>query len=324
MTTSPSRATPQRLTLPEPLTTPETSILITGGAGFIGSHLADALTASPTHPEVRILDDLSSGCLENTPADATFIEGDVRDPATFESAMADVDVVFHESALVSVDASVENPEKSHSINVDGTLQVLEAARAQDARVVLASSAAIYGHPESIPVSESHPKRPSSPYGLDKLTVDHYARLYHELYGLETVALRYFNVYGPRQSAGHYSGVISTFLEQARAEQPITVHGDGSQTRDFVHVSDVVRANVLAAETDHVGEAFNVGTGEETSVEELAVTIQELSETTADVVYTQPRPGDIERSRADVSEAESKLGFRSTVSLEDGLRTLLGE
>ena len=295
------------------------TVLVTGGAGFIGSSIVDALVADN---DVRVLDNLTGGQRGRVHPDATFIEGDLRDDETVARAMADVDLVFHEAALVSVAESVEAPLASHDINVDGTLAVLEAARDTGARVVLASSAAIYGHPEYTPIDEEHPTDPSSPYGLEKLTVDEYARLYHELYDLETVALRYFNVYGPRQAAGDYSAVISVFLDQARAGEPITVNGDGEQTRDFVHISDVVRANLLAAETDAVGEAFNVGTGETVTIRELAETIRDVVGSDSEIVHRDPRPGDIDQSQADISKIEAQLGYEPTMSLTDGLSTLV--
>ncbi|MFC7114615.1 NAD-dependent epimerase/dehydratase family protein [Natronoarchaeum sp. GCM10025703] len=270
------------------------TVLVTGGAGFIGSHLVDALVEEN---DVRVLDNFSSGSREYLHQDAELNEGDIRDEKLISEAMSGVDIVFHEAAVVSVSQSVEEPTESHSVNIEGTLNVLEAARAEDARVILASSAAIYGHPEYVPIDEGHPTEPSSPYGLEKATADEYARLYHELYGLETVALRYFNVYGPRQAGGDYSAVISIFLEQARAGEPITVNSDGEQTRDFVHVSDVVQANLLAAKTDHVGEAFNVGTGSSVTIQELAETIRDIVRGESDIIHQDPRPGDIEHSRA---------------------------
>ncbi|WP_134672102.1 NAD-dependent epimerase/dehydratase family protein [Halorussus marinus] len=293
------------------------TVLITGGAGFVGSHLAEALVADN---EVRVLDDLSGGSPDNVPAGAELIEGDIRDPETVADAMAGVDLVFHQAALVSVEQSIERPQASHRINVDATVELLERARQTDARVVLASSAAIYGHPESVPVAESDPKEPTSPYGIDKLSIDHYARRYRDLYGLEAVPLRYFNVYGPRQNP-EYSAVVSVFFRQARDGGPVTVEGDGEQTRDFVHVSDVVRANLLAATTDRVGEPFNVGTGTSVTVNELAETVIEVTGSDADIEHVDPRPGDIRHSEADVSAAREALGYEPTVSLEDGLREL---
>ena len=297
------------------------SALVTGGAGFIGSHLADALAEDN---EVTVLDDLSTGDPENVPASVTLVEGDIRDRTVLREAVDGVDVVFHEAAVVSVERSVEEPVASHRTNVDATLHLLELAREFDFRVVLASSCAIYGQPETVPIPETAAPDPTSPYGLEKLTLDHYARLYHDLYGVETVALRYFNVYGPRQAAGDYSGVISIFLDRALDDEPLTIHGDGSQTRDFVHVSDIIRANLLAATTDHVGEAFNVGTGDRTTILELAETIRDVADSSSEIVHTDPRPGDIQRSCADVSKGRKALGYDADLSLEEGLADLVAE
>ncbi|AGB38795.1 NAD-dependent epimerase/dehydratase family protein [Natronococcus occultus] len=291
------------------------TVLITGGAGFIGSHLANALVDDN---EVRILDDLSSGTRATVPEDATLIEGDLRDEATRERATTGVDLIFHEAALVSVQGSVEDPLGSHAINATATLELLEAARREDARVVLASSAAIYGHPEGVPIAETDPKTPASPYGIDKLSVDHYARRYHELYGLETVSLRYFNAYGPGQTAGDYSGVISVFCDQALADEPLTVHGDGGQTRDFVFIDDIVQANLQAATTDQVGGAYNVGTGTSVTIRELAEAIVDVTGSSADITHTEGREGDIRHSRADIAAIRSELGYEPTVSLREGL------
>ncbi|WP_232702082.1 NAD-dependent epimerase/dehydratase family protein [Halobacterium wangiae] len=296
------------------------TVLVTGGAGFVGSHIADALVDDN---EVRVLDDFSSGRPENVPEGATIVEGDVRDPEVVAEATRDVDVVFHQAGLVSVPESVEVPEESHETNVSATLSILEAARREDARVVVASSVAIYGDPVEVPIHEEDAKAPTSPYGVDKLAVDNYVRLYNELYDLETVALRYFNVYGPRQSAGEYSGVVSTFLEQARSGQPITVEGEGDQTRDFVHVSDVVRANLAAATTDNVGRAYNVGTGDSITILGLAELIRDVTDSSSEVVHVDPRPADIERSEADVNRARRQLDYQPRVPLADGLRELAG-
>ena len=296
------------------------TVLVTGGAGFVGSHIADALVDDN---EVRVLDDFSSGRRDNVPDGATVVEGDICDPDTVTEATQDVDVVFHEAGLVSVPKSVEVPEESHETNVSATLSILEAARREDARVVVASSVAIYGSPLDVPIHEEDPKAPTSPYGVDKLAIDHYTRLYSDLYDLETVALRYFNVYGPRQSAGEYSGVVSTFLEQARSGQPITVEGEGDQTRDFVHVSDVVRANLAAATTDNVGRAYNVGTGESITIRGLAELVRDVTDSTSDVTHVDPRAADIDRSEADVTRARRQLDYQPQVDLEDGLRELAG-
>lgn len=296
------------------------TILVTGGAGFVGSHLVDAL--APDN-EVIVVDDFSNGRRANIRTDAvTVLEGDVSADGTLEAVSPGVDIVFHEAAVVSVEESVSQPRRCHGVNVDGTLAVLDWARALDARVVLASSAAVYGTPRSVPIAEDHPQNPNSPYGLDKSTVDSYADLYHDLYGLETVTLRYFNIYGPRQAASDYSGVVSIFAEQAQSGGPITVDGDGRQTRDFVHVEDVVRANLLAATTPAVGESFNIGTGQQTSVLDVAETMQSLVDPDPEIVHGAPRPGDIEHSCANISKAREALGYEPTVSLETGLRSLV--
>ena len=293
----------------------ERTVLITGGAGFIGGHLAS--TFVPEN-EVRILDTLTTGSRSNVPDEATLIEEDIRDELALARAGDGTDVIFHEAALVSVEQSTEAPAMSHDINVDATLSILEEARDQDCRVVLASSAAIYGQPQRTPISETDPKEPTSPYGLDKLSIDHYARLYHDLYGVETVALRYFNVYGPGQVAGDYSGVISVFIDQALSGEDITVHGDGEQTRDFVFIDDVVRANRKAATADAVGEAYNIGTGESITIRELAELIQDITDTDSDIVHTEARAGDIEHSEANISKARERLDYEPTVSIREGL------
>lgn len=295
------------------------SILVTGGGGFIGSHIVDSLVE---HNEVRVLDNFTSGFRSNVHPDATVIEGDMRDETVLEEAMAGVDIVFHQAALVSVIKSIEAPKRSHEINVSATVNVLDRARKEDARVVLASSAAIYGAPQSLLISEDHPKNPRSPYGMDKLTADRYARFYHKQYGLESVALRYFNAYGPRQVANAYSGVVSIFLDQARNGDPITVEGDGSQTRDFVHVYDIVQANLRAATANGGGEAFNVGTGDSVSVLELARTIQQVVNSESKIVHTEPRVSDIAQSRADISKIKTELKYGPSAELSVGLETLL--
>lgn len=294
------------------------TILVTGGAGFIGSHIADAVVENN---DVYILDNCTSGTIENVPAGAELIIDDIRNSGTFDG-FPDADIIFHEAALVSVPQSIEEPTHSHAINVAGTLNVLEYAREVDARVVLASSTAIYGEASTFPIPETESISPSSPYGIDKATLDRYARVYYELYGVETVTLRYFNAYGPRQTASDYSGVISIFLEQAMNSRPITVHGDGSQTRDFVHVDDIVQANLKAAVADTVGEAYNIGTGREISIRELAGIIREVIGSESEVVYTKSREGDIDQSVADISKAQEKLGYEPSVSLENGLRSLV--
>lgn len=294
------------------------SILVTGGAGFIGSHLVETLAADN---DVVVVDNLSGGRREWVDDRATLIEGDVRNEQTVARAVDGVDLIFHQAANVSVQRSVEAPVESHETNVDATLRLLEHARNEDARFVFASSAAIYGTPEAVPIDESDPKRPTSPYGAEKHAADQYCRLYHDLYDVETVALRYFNVYGPRQRGGQYSGVIDVFLDQADRGEDITVHGDGAQTRDFVHVDDVVAANCLAAVNGTPGEAYNVGTGDSISIRALAELVRETTETTSDIVHVDAREGDIEQSRPSIEKIQAGLGFEPRRSLEAELETL---
>lgn len=291
------------------------TILVTGGAGFIGSHLADSLVENN---DVRVLDSFTTGETSNIPDEANCIRGDIRNEEILERATDAVDLIYHQAGLVSVQRSIEEPTRSHEINTQATLALLERARELDARIVLASSAAIYGHPEAVPITEDDPKEPRSPYGLEKLTIDHYARQYHELYGLETVALRYFNVYGPRQAASDYSGVISTFLEQAGNDDPLTIHGGGTQTRDFVFVDDVVRANLLAADTDSVGEAYNVGSGRSVAIRELAETAISVTDSDSDLTFTDARQGDVRHSEADLEKSRTEIDYEPTVSLRQGL------
>jgi len=238
--------------------------------------------------------------------------------------MADVDVVFHHAAMISVSESIESPEACQDVNTVGTLSVLDQARREDARVVVPSSAAVYGRPDSVPIPESAPKRPSSPYGISKLACDLYTRRYAELYGLETVTLRYFNVYGPRQRANDYSGVISIFLDRARTGRPLTVDGDGTQTRDFVHVADVVQANLLAATTDHTGEAFNIGTGSDISIRELADLVVSVTDADVEIQHSDPRDGDVPESCADIDHARATLGYDPTIELQNGLASVLDD
>ena len=294
------------------------TVLVTGGAGFIGSHIVESLA---TNNQVRVLDDFSNGSRMNLPTDVEVIEGDVRDDGTLSRAMQDVEFVFHHAAMVSVEESVTKPRACQEINTAGTLSVLDHARMEDARVIVPSSAAIYGTPDEIPITETARKRPSSPYGISKLATDHHVQRFDELYDLPTVVLRYFNVYGPRQGHGDYSGVISIFLEQAHDGGPITVEGDGTQTRDFVHVDDVVRANLLAATTEHTGDAYNIGTGETISIRELAELIRDVTGSTAEIVHRDRRAGDIPESCADVGKARRRLGYEPAVSLREGLASI---
>jgi UDP-glucose 4-epimerase len=295
------------------------SVLVTGGAGFIGGHLVDALVDDN---DVRVLDNGRTGDLASVPDGAEVIEGDVRDPEAVDRATEGVDVVFHEAAVISVAESVEKPVESNDVNLSGTLAVLDAARREDARFVFASSAAVYGRPEQVPVAEDDSTDPLSPYGLQKLAADQYARMYADLYGLEVVPLRYFNVYGPGQTGGDYAGVITAFLNRLREGKPPVVHGDGTQTRDFVHVSDIVRANLLAATTDATGEAYNVATGEAVTIRELAELLVDVTGVDVEPEHGPERDGDIDESLADISKARDRLGYEPETSLRAGLTDLV--
>ena len=301
--------------------------LITGGCGFIGSHIAEALCEQGE--TVRILDNLSSGYRHNVAhlsEGVTVIEGDVRDVETVSAATEGVDYVFHEAALVSVFDSVERPRDNHDINLTGTLNVLEAAKSAGAqRVVLASSAAIYGNAPELPKEETMRPQPESPYGLAKIGKEYYARVFSTLYDLPVISLRYFNVYGPRQDPGSpYSGVISKFVEIITGGGTPTIFGDGTQSRDFVFVKDVVQANLKAMHEEALkgGEVFNVATGDGTSLLELLETVQRIAEVKGDPTFEAERLGDIKHSRADIGSARRSLGYEPSYSVERGLRELI--
>ena len=296
------------------------TILVTGGAGFIGGHLVESLLADN---DVVVLDDGSAGDLSSVPSAADLVEADVRDAEAVARATGGVDLVYHLAAVVSVDASVEDPIHSHTVNVDGTLNVLEAAREHDASVVVTSSAAIYGDPGASPIAEATPSDPASPYALEKDAADRYARLYHDLYDLDASVLRPFNVYGPGQAGGPYAGVIEVFIEQARANEPLTVHGDGEQTRDFVHVSDDVDLFRRVGASDVTGEAFNVGTGSSVTIRRLAEVVRSAVGSDSEIAHTDPRPGDVRHSCADISKASERLGYAPSVSFEAGIEDLVG-
>ncbi len=302
-------------------------VLVTGGAGFIGSHLAEALVRKGC--EVTVLDNLSTGCLDNLAAirdHITFIKGDITNRETLEKTVKGCDVIFHLAAQVSVPLSIEKPVESAHTNQAGALFVMEAARKFGARrIVLASSCAVYGDDARQPKSEDMLAPPLSPYALQKKGMEDYAQLYSRLYGLETVCLRYFNVYGPRQQpSSAYSGVISLFMAHARAGTPPTIYGDGLQTRDFIHVDDVVRANLLAAPAESAisGQVLNVGTGRATTITELWQAIAGLTGADLTANYGDARRGDIAASLADTRHARRALGFESQYELEEGLKKTL--
>jgi UDP-glucose 4-epimerase len=297
--------------------------LVTGGAGFIGGHLVAGLVAEGWR--VRVLDDFSSGREANLAEVADVVElirGDVRDEAALARAAAGAEVVFHQAAVASVPRSVAEPLRTNSINLDGTLQVLEAARrAGVRRVVYAASSAAYGNSEVLPKVESMGAEPLSPYALQKHAGELYCRLYTSLYGLETVALRYFNIFGPRQDPkSEYAAVIPRFICAALAGEGATIFGDGEQTRDFVYVQDAVRANLLAADAARAsGAVINIATGRRISLNELWRAIREITGALVPARHAPAREGDVRDSVADIARARELLGFEPAVDLREGLR-----
>jgi UDP-glucose 4-epimerase len=297
--------------------------LVTGGAGFIGGHLVAGLVAEGWR--VRVLDDFSSGRESNLTDVVDVIEvvrGDVRDEAALARAVAGVEVVFHQAAVASVPLSVAEPLRTTSVNLGGTLQVLEAARRGGVRrVVYAASSSAYGNSEDLPKVETMTAEPLSPYALQKLAGELYCRLYTSLYGLETVALRYFNIFGPRQDPkSEYAAVIPRFICAALAGEGATIYGDGEQTRDFIFVQDAVRANLLAADAERAsGAVINIATGRRISLNDLWRAIREITGITAASRQAPARLGDVRDSVADLSRARELLGFEPAVDLHEGLR-----
>ena len=296
--------------------------LVTGGAGFIGSNLVRRLLERGD--SVRVLDNYSTGSRANLAGlepDVEVLEGDLRSHERVYAAAGGVDVIFHQGALPSVPRSVQDPLTTNAVNVDGTLNVLLAARDRGVgRVVFASSSSVYGNDGSLPREESQPPAPISPYAVSKLAAESYCASFGHAYALETVCLRYFNVYGPNQSASsQYAAVVPRFIAALSAGAPVTIHGDGSQTRDFTYVSDVVDATLLAA--DQRVEApvvMNVAAGGSSTVRELADAIGGLLGAPVDREHVPARPDEVRHSRADVGRAERLLGFRARVTLARGL------
>jgi UDP-N-acetylglucosamine/UDP-N-acetyl-alpha-D-glucosaminouronate 4-epimerase len=292
-------------------------MLVTGGGGFIGSHLVEALLDRGY--EVRVLDNFTTGRLDRIHRSAELIQGDIREGASIAPSFRGVDCVFHTAALPRVPLSIENPLETHMVNVVGTINVLLAARdARVRRVVFSGSSSVYGDQPHLPLDEEMQPNPLSPYALQKLAGEQYTRLFHGLYGIETLTLRYFNVFGPRMAAeGAYLTVISAFL-QARSEgRPLPIYGDGEQTRDFTHVRDVVRANLLAIDSEIAdGRPINIGQGRSVSVNWMAERIG------GPKIYRPSRAGDVRNTLADHSEAERVLGWRPQVSTEQGTDELI--
>ncbi len=302
--------------------------LVTGGAGFIGSHLVEGLLDAGWR--VRVIDDLSTGSelnLAGVVDEIDFMEGDIRDSKARKESMDGVEVVFHQAAMVSVPRSIATPVLTNNVNIDGTLMVLETARQSGVRrVVYAASSSAYGDTEVLPKVETMPANPLSPYALQKYTGEVYCRLYSKLYGLETVSLRYFNIFGPRQDPNSdYAAVIPLFIEAALARRRPIIYGDGEQTRDFTYVANVVQANLLAADAGCVyGNVINIAARERTSVNDLWLRIRDIVGTNVKADYAPSRKGDVRDSQADLTLASLLLGYKPDVNLSTGLGRTVAE
>ena len=298
-------------------------VLVTGGAGFIGSNLVAALAADGSR--VRVLDDLATGSMANLREVADEVEvmvGDIRAPDQVRRAMDDVDTVYHLAALPRVARSVADPFGTHLVNVNGTLNVLVAARDTGVRrVVFASSSSVYGDTPTLPKHEDMPPRPQSPYAASKVAGEGYCRAFSNVYGVEAVSLRFFNVFGPRQDpTGEYATAVPRFISRLLAGEPPTIFGDGKQSRDFTHVDNVVRAcrQAAVAGSEVAGEVINVGCGERTSLLELLGLMNDIIGTSIEPEFADPRPGDVRDTEASVDKARALLGYAPEVDLRDGL------
>jgi len=295
-------------------------ILITGGLGQVGSYLTEELSKEKKN-QLTILDNFSSRIRDfAAPDDVLVVEGDILDKEIVNRLVSRNDIIIHTAAQVSVINSIEDPIKDAQNNIMGTLNLLDAARRKKIkRFIYFSSAAVYGNPKYLPIDENHPTNPMSPYGLSKLTGEKYGMIFHSLFGLPFVCLRPFNIYSQRQNPGSpYSGVISKFIERAKLDKPPIIFGDGSQTRDFVSVHDVVSMVIKCIENNSaVGEVFNVGTGIETNVKKLAFLCSDK-----EPEYLPPKSGDISNSYADINKARNILGYYSKYCLEDGIKDLM--
>ncbi|MFC1989487.1 SDR family oxidoreductase [Chloroflexota bacterium] len=295
-------------------------ILVTGGAGFIGSNIVDKI--SPKN-KVTVLDNLSSGLLSNLEKSKdviTFIKGDILDKGLLKDIVADVEYVFHLAASVGNIKSIEDPHFDMEVNVKGTINLLEACVDSNIkRLVYSSSGAIFGEARYLPVDEDHPVNPESPYGVSKLAAEKYCFAFHKVHGLPVTALRYFNAYGPRQGSSGYANVIAIFFGKIREGKPLTVFGDGEQTRDFVYVGDIAKANTLAATNQAaVGEVFHIATGQESSVNQMVDIIDQVSGRKNEVIHADFRVGEVKHSRANIEKAQGVLGYSPEVSLREGL------
>lgn len=304
------------------------NVLVTGGAGFIGSALVRGLLAEERVERVVVVDNLLTGKranIEGLESEIEFHEADIRDLEAMEAVMAGIDTVFHEAAIPSVPRSIAEPELSHDINVNGTFNVFLAAQRRSVRrVVYAASSSAYGDTETLPKVETMTPRPKSPYAVQKLVGEFYARTFFEVYGLETVSLRYFNVFGPRQDpASPYSGVLSIFCASILSGKAPTIFGDGEQTRDFTYIENVVRLNLLAARApDAPGNVYNGGTGGRFSLNETWAALNKIAGTEIPPGYGPPREGDVCDSQADLNAARRDLRYEPAVGLDEGLRRTL--
>ena len=295
-------------------------VLVTGGAGFIGSNLVKRLSLDGH--EVTVLDNLLSGyrCNLDPFPEVRFVEGDVRDAAAVVNSIKGAEVVFHLAASVGNKRSIDHPIMDAEINVIGTLRVLEAARREGVRkIVTSSSAGIFGELKTLPIREDHPVEPDSPYGCTKLCKEKECLTYAKLYDIEAVCLRYFNVYGPNQRFDAYGNVIPIFAFKTLRGETLTIFGDGEQTRDFINVHDVVQANIYAAHATGVSGAFNLGSGGRITINNLVDLLQEASGIAPKIAHGPPRPGDVRHSLADISAAKEAFGFEPTISLQEGLK-----
>ncbi|MGQ9641967.1 MAG: SDR family oxidoreductase [Candidatus Bathycorpusculaceae bacterium] len=302
------------------------SVLVTGGAGFIGSHLVERLLKEGY--SVVVLDDLSSGKTENLDLrnrKLLFLKGDIRNKEIVTKALRDVEVVFHLAALVDVPFSVKNPLFVNQVNVCGSLNILEESIKNNVeKFIYASSCAVYGEPLYLPINEEHPTNPLSPYAVSKLAIEKYCQVFNKLYGIKTVSLRFFNVYGPRQkSDSPYSGVILRFIRLLRSGELPVIFGDGSQTRDFVYVLDVVDASYKAMICKQCVGEINVGSEKETSISELAkILMEKFGLKNVKPIFAEPRAGDIKRSWANIEKAKHMLGYKPFFNLKNGLDALI--
>jgi UDP-glucose 4-epimerase len=302
------------------------NILVTGGAGFVGSHIVDRL--SPDN-KVIVLDNLFTGLLSNLEKSKeriSFVKGDILDKKLVKDIVANVDFVFHLAAHVGNIRSLEDPYLDMDVNIKGMLNLLEACRTTNIkRLIYSSSAAIFGEAKYLPIDENHPLMPESPYAVSKLAAEKYAFAFYTVYGIPTTCIRYFNIYGPRQGSSEYANVISIFLNRTKKGEPLTIFGDGEQTRDFVFVDDIVNANLLAAtKPTAVGEIFNIATGEATSVNRIAEIIKEISGRESQIDYAPPRAGEVRHSRANIEKARKLLSYNPQTELKRGFRLTWNE